>query len=136
MFDEDLSVEIGDGDVVAVHNDEDLLESVLSADDVCDSRQGECAPAVQFAECDARGKVGGRRDGAEGPAGFFGEQGLRRFGAGSISFRSGTPSDFRCDAAGEPLMWAVRVVNLIERIDLSLQSRQGIGERLLVEVTE
>lgn len=47
MFDEDLAIEIGDADRVAVDDRQDLLVTVLAADDFSDVRQREGAAATR-----------------------------------------------------------------------------------------
>ena len=55
MFDEYLAFEVGDGDVVAVDDEEDLLEAVLPADLIGDVGQGEGAGAAQLPDGGAGG---------------------------------------------------------------------------------
>jgi hypothetical protein len=47
VLDEDFSVEVGDGEVVAVGDDQDVLEAEVSADSVVDAVEPECADAGQ-----------------------------------------------------------------------------------------
>ena len=47
MFDENLAFQVGDGDRVAVGDDQDLLESASSVDLVADASEPECAGGGQ-----------------------------------------------------------------------------------------
>ena len=57
MLDEDHAVEVGDGDVVAVNDDRDLLEATPSADRVGDVGLGEAAGGAQLLDGGAGGWV-------------------------------------------------------------------------------
>ena len=79
VLDEDLAVEVGDGDLVAVGDDEDLLEAVLSADHVGDPGQAEGAGGGQLPDAGAGGQVRRCRCGAKAS---WRPPGRRRAGSG------------------------------------------------------
>ena len=59
VLDEDLAFEVGDGDLVAVGDDEDLLEAASPVDHVLDLVQHEDAGAGQLLDDGAVGQICG-----------------------------------------------------------------------------
>ena len=57
-------------------------------------------------------------------------------GAGRLGLRGGLPGGQGCDAAGQCLVGALGVVDVVEGVNLGLQLGQVGGQWLLVEVAE
>lgn len=139
VFDEDLALQVADGDrvggLVAVGDDEDLVEASPSVDHVLDLVQVEGAVGGQRLDDGVVGQVGGWRcGGGSGPAGRRADQVIA--GPGGLGFRGGFPGGQGCDAAGQALVRAPGVVEVVEGVDLVLQFVEGFGEWLFVEVAE
>ena len=133
VLDEDFAVQISHGDVVAGSDDEDLLAGEPSVNLVVDPGEHECAGSGQGHDSGPCREVLGLRCGPVAPRRRFGKEGL---GARSFSFGEGFPRRQRRDAPGQPLVGALGVVNVVERVDLGLQLGQRGCQRLFVEVAE
>ena len=79
-------------------------------------------------------RAAARAEGVSWPA--WAKKGSVGFGARRVGLRGGLPCRLGCDASGQPLVGALGVVDVVERVDLGLQLGQRVGEWLLVEVAE
>lgn len=135
MFGEDLAFGVDDGDGVAVDVDQDVVEAVLPADQVGDLVELGGALAGQPSHDGAFGDCLGWCGWAT-RSGRAGQE--RRVGLGSwrLGLLGGLPRCQGCDPAGESLVGAFGVVDVVEGVDLGLELGQGVGQGLLVEVAE
>lgn len=134
VLDEDLAFKVGDGDLDAIDDDQDLLESVPSIDLVMDCAQRQGAGAGQLSDGGAGGQV--LRRGSKPPGGGLDKERQLWLGARGLDLRRGLPRRVRCDASGQSLVRSLGVIDTVERVDLGLQSGQRIGQWLLVQVAE
>lgn len=91
VLDEDLAVKVGHGDLVAIDDDQDLLEAVPSVDLVVDSGQREGAGAGQLSDGGAGGQVFRRRGRSKTPGRGLDKEGRLGLRARGLGLRSGLP---------------------------------------------
>ena len=133
-FEEGFAIEVDDGDLVVVGDDQDLFEGSVWVDVVLDVVELEQAPAVQFPYDGAGGKAGGYLWGLGSLR--PGSAGRRRLGAWRLGYRGDVVGGLRGDPSGECLVGPLGVVDAVELIDLGLEFVEGGGERLLVQPAE
>lgn len=136
VLDEDLAFEVGDGDLVALDDDQDVLEAVASVDLVGDPGQHECPGAGQLSHGGTGRQVLRWGRGAQAPDGGLDKERRGRLGTRCLGLGGGLPGGLGRDPARESLVGSLGVVDVVERVDLGLQAGQAGGEGLLVEVAE
>ena len=122
---EDLAVQIGDGEFVAVGDDEDLLEPVFDIDLVEDLVDVDGADAADLPHPGVGGQVCWRWWLGMDVAGWHRPVEPRLLvylWPRRLGFRSCFPRGQRGDPTGQSLMGALGVVDVVERVDLGLSS--------------
>ena len=86
MLGEELAFEVGDGDLVAVDDDQDVLEAMWSADPVVDPGQHEGAGTVSFLTVVPAGRSSGAGAGRRSLVAAWMKKGCSGVGRGASAF--------------------------------------------------